>query len=88
MNVWEFRRLVRERWFLLQDDHCPLGAAMRPAHDGRPAYYRSNPMPRTAEEGLGLPYGYVLGVIVGFAWQVAGAAQNLQCLGLMHVIQS
>jgi hypothetical protein len=59
MNVWEFRRRVRAHRFLLLGRRCPLQIAIGPD-------YPLQPMVSTAEIRLGLPYGYVLGVTVGF----------------------
>lgn len=58
MNVWEFRRFVRERRFLLCKGACPLGVAMA----GRAL----NPTPTWAQLCLGIPFGYALGVVGGF----------------------
>lgn len=57
MNIWEFRRVVRERRFQLLNC-CPLGAACGTI---------CNPMPHgEAVRGLQLPDGYAMGIIAGF----------------------
>lgn len=59
MNIWEFRKIVRERRVLL-NHCCPLGAAIPPsAAPGHPRFF-------LAANLLDLPMYYCLGVASGW----------------------
>lgn len=56
MNVWEFRKKVRQGRAMLRG-RCPLGIVTG---------YPFHPMPSMASAKLKLPWGYLVGVIGGF----------------------
>lgn len=58
MNIWEFRKIVRERRVLL-NHCCPLGAALSDSASNNPWAFR-------ASEALNLPLNYCLGVVCGW----------------------
>lgn len=61
MNVWAFRRLVREnRALMLEHSRCPLGAAVGIGH------FEEKPACVWAADFLGVDEDYCFGVAMGF----------------------